>query len=154
MRQYRSTRLPSVSCRRILHATRCATDPRSGNQVTIPSAYGHTARVHVPADRADKCKRVRHRSEIPGPSLPFKKPSTLTPGRLRVTFQSWKSGPYVWTVAYRGERGEPDCKDDDVPQKATSEAEPLRRRRSRWSGEWPNRLLPLLPPLLCVRVGI
>lgn len=36
---------------------------------------------------------------------------------------------------------------------ATSEAESLRGRRSRWGGEWPNRLLPL-PPLPCVRVGI
>jgi hypothetical protein len=54
----------------------------------------------------------------------------------------------------RKEGGEWACKDDDVPQMATSEAEVLRGRGSRRrSCEWPNRLLPLpLPLLLCVRV--
>ena len=38
---------------------------------------------------------------------------------------------------------------DDVPWPATSEAEALRGRRSRWTGKWPDRLLP---PFLCARL--
>ncbi len=52
-----------------------------------------------------------------------------------------------------GRSGMRDCKVHDVPQLATSEAEALRRRRSRWTcGERPDRRLLL--PFLCARVGI
>jgi hypothetical protein len=93
----------------------------------------HTARVHVPADRADKCDCDM------APAL-HTAPSTPLPEGSESHFQSWK-------LQRREERRRP--KGHDVPQPATSEAKALRGRRSRRTTEFPD----CLPLFLCARVS-
>src|SRR6266404_829752 len=111
-------RLPSYKHRRILgkvqrHRSR-ETDQK-WKQETVTLQEAHTARAHVPADRADKCDCDM------APVFSLLSPTPHPPLRCRKApsyFHSWK-------LRRKDGRERRRPKERDVPQPATSEAEAL-----------------------------
>ena len=97
----------------------------------------HGTRTHVPADRADKCDCEMEPALHP--ARPFR-------CRGAPSHTSNCGSCNAWEERRGGGR-----KDDDVPQLAlaTSEAEAMRRRRSRRTTEFPD----CLPLFLCAHVS-